>query len=64
MKLIYALLYDTGYNSMEISGLYPNLEKAKAAVKGADWKKHPTLAMWETITDEQYWCIQVHAMME
>lgn len=64
MKLIYALLYDTSYNSMEISGLYPSLDKAKAAVKGADWKKHENLALWEALTDDKYWCIQVHAMME
>ena len=64
MQLIYALLYDASYNSMEISGLYPSLKAAMNAVKGAEWKKHENLAMWEAITNEQYWCIQVHAMME
>jgi hypothetical protein len=64
MKIIYALLYDTSYNSMEISGLYATLEKAQAAVIGAEWKKHENLAMWESITGEQYWCITVHAMLE
>jgi hypothetical protein len=64
MNLVYALLYDTSYNSMEISGLYSNLEAAKNAVKGAVWKKHESIAMWETITNEQYWCITVHAILE
>lgn len=49
---------------MEISGLYATLEKAQAAVIGAEWKKHENLAMWESITGEQYWCITVHAMLE
>jgi len=64
MKLIYALLYDTSYNSMEISGLYSSLNKAKAAVPGAEWKKHENIAMWEAITGDQYWCITVHAMLD
>ena len=64
MKIIYALLYDTSYNSMEISGLYSSLDKAKAAVPGAEWKKHENIAMWEAITGEQYWCITVHAMID
>lgn len=64
MKIVYVLLYDTSYNSMEISGLYATLKKAQAAVIGAEWKKHENLAMWESITGEQYWCITVHAMLE
>jgi len=63
MELVYALLYDTSYNSMEISGLYASLDKAKAAVPGAEWKKHENIAMWEAITGEQYWCITVHALL-
>ena len=64
MNLVYALLYDTSYNSMEISGLYSSLDAAKKALPGAEWKKHENIAMWETMTGETYWCITVHAVLD
>lgn len=64
LNIAYALLYDTGYNSMEISGLYRTLQGAQNAIPGAKWEKHETLAMWESLTGEQYWCITVHAVLD
>jgi len=64
INIAYALLYDTGYNSMEISGLYRTLKGAQNAVAGAEWKKHETLAIWESYTGDQYWCITVHAVLD
>jgi len=34
------------------------------AVPNSDWKKHETLAMWESLTGDQYWCITVHAVLD
>jgi hypothetical protein len=49
---------------MEISGIYRTLETAQRGVPGAEWKKHESLAMWESLTGEQYWCITVHALLD
>ena len=64
INLAYALMYDTCYNSVEISGLYRSLKGAMEAVPNSDWKKHETLAMWESLTGDQYWCITVHAVLD
>ena len=64
MKLAYVLLYDTGVNQFEISGVYATLEAAMAAVP-IDWQKQEDLALWEGWhPDGGLWCIEVHAILE
>jgi len=64
MILAYVLLYDTGLNNFEISGIYSNLESAKKAVP-IEWKKQDDLAIWEGYHEEGgMWSIEVHPLLD
>lgn len=64
MKLVYALMHNTGIDHFEISGLYATLELAMAAVP-IDWKKQEGLAIWEGWhPDGGLWCIEVHPLID
>lgn len=64
MKIVYALLYNTGVDHFDISGVYNSLESAKAAVVNGDWQPN-AWGQWE-IHDElgKLWAIEAHGLQD